>query len=110
MESERKELRKSRKAAAEEQRQIDAGLSEALHSRSGRALIWWLLDQMEYGNDTFTGNALTSAYRQGLQRGALLIAERAMRADNGAFLSLLKEKYDERAKGEQAGVEEEEDE
>ena len=93
----RKELRKLRAVEKRIDTQTDTATSALLHSPDGRAFIWWILGITHYGLTPWTTNALTTSFKCGEHNIGQQLLARMTSVDPEGFLSLLKEKNDERS-------------
>ena len=77
----------------------NAGLANLTSTPQGRRALWWLLGECGTFQNSFDGDALTSAYAAGKQAIGQLLIERMGLADPDAFLVAMKENQDaERAR------------
>lgn len=81
---------------------VDSGLRGALTSREGRAVVWWLLELTHLFENPFRENALKTAFNSGELNIGLQIQARLMTLDPEGFVTMMKEKANERNRLEQS--------
>lgn len=83
------------KAQARYRKQVkswtDAGISDAIASRNGRALLWWLLQISGVYSNPFRDNALRTAFNSGELNIGLQLQARIMEVNPDGFLAMMKE-------------------
>jgi len=90
--NERTQLRKARRYEKLDEDAINKATTALLRSPDGRKFVGWLLDITRYGQQPFTGNALSTAFACGeLNVGQQFLA-RATDVDPEGFLAFLKER------------------
>lgn len=76
---------------------IDSFVRAAMQHGQGRAYLYWLLEVgHSIGENAFTGNALSTSFRCGEQNVGQQIMAHILEVAPDGFLSMLKEKQDER--------------
>lgn len=79
-----------RVTAQQRERDIAAGLGEAMASKQGRAFLHWLLAECGVYKTSFTGNS-TTFFNEGKRDIGLQVLARVTTAHPDAYLTMLKE-------------------
>lgn len=79
-----------RVTAQQKERDIAAGLGEAMASRQGRAFLRWLLGECGVYRTSFTGNS-TTFFNEGKRDVGLQVLARVTTGHPDAYLTMLKE-------------------
>ena len=83
-----RKLTKTERADLERQRDEIRWL---MSDRRGRNVVWWLLGEAGIYQQSHTGDALNTAFREGGRRLGLKLHDRLLDADPGALIRLLQE-------------------
>lgn len=90
--NERTNRRKQDKAALLEAAKINAGFAQALDTQSGRAMLWWILEQCALFQQSHSGNALHTAFACGKKEIGLFLVGRIEAVDPAGFVRMQMEK------------------
>lgn len=74
---------------------LSLAVSNLMASRDFRLFARHLLGEYGVRQSTFTGNALSGAYGQGMQNAGLILESLLEKSAPELFLKMLKEQYDE---------------
>lgn len=88
------DARKQRKAALLEAAKINAGFAAALENPSGRAMLWWILEQAGIFRQPHSANALNTAFACGKKEVGLFLIERLSSVDPAGFVRMQMERID----------------
>ena len=93
----KKAVIKYREARKREQLAMDDGLKSLVSSYEGRRYIWWLLEvSRALGHNAFADTPEMTAFNCGQQNVGQQILNHLIEVAPDAYLTLLKEEYDER--------------
>jgi hypothetical protein len=84
--------RAAKREAAIEAAKVTAGISAALSSPEGRALLWWVLEISGTFQQSFSSNALLSSFNAGKREVGLLTLARITQTDPLAFIRMQAER------------------
>lgn len=79
-----------RVSSQQREREIEAGLGEALATKQGRAFVRWLLGECGVYRTSFTGNS-TTFFNEGKRDVGLQVLARVTKDHPEAYLAMLKE-------------------
>lgn len=85
---------KANREALLEAAKIDRGIAECLATREGRALLWWLLSETQFGHNPHTANALNTAFNCGRAEVGLRLIARIEQVDAAGFVRMQLEKIE----------------
>ena len=85
---------KAHREALVEAANVDRGLAACLETREGRALLWWVLSETQFGHNPHTANALNTAFNCGKVDVGLRLIARIEQVDAAGFVRMQLERIE----------------